>query len=86
MLTDLANEQVQMFVRDEKHPTFSSLHADPRTTPTCSSWSAVDRHWPVPRARWTREPGKVEELITLPNRKSIDDYKDRCRPLIASRR
>ena len=81
MLTDLANDQVQMFVRDEKHPAFNSLMLI-RNYADLFKLVSVDRHWPVPRARWTREPGKVEELITLPNRKSIDDYKERVQALI----
>src|SRR5262249_46929107 len=32
------------------------------------------RYFPVLRAKWTPEPGRVEELITLPNQRSVGEY------------
>jgi len=34
----------------------------------------IDRYFPVPRARWNATPGSVEELFTLPNYRSLEDY------------
>jgi hypothetical protein len=42
----------------------------------------VDRHFPVPRERWSPQPGVTEELLTLPNDKSIEDYKKRVQSLL----
>lgn len=42
----------------------------------------VDRHHPVPREKWSPTPGVSEELMTLPNEKSIDDYKKRVQGLL----
>src|SRR5262249_6954549 len=42
----------------------------------------IDRYFPVARARWNPEPGKTEELVTLPNRRSPEDYQDRVREIL----
>src|SRR5262249_34393496 len=35
------------------------------------------------RARWRPTPGKTEELVTLPNRSSVEEYKDSVQELLA---
>src|SRR5205807_5399973 len=34
----------------------------------------VHRHFPVPRARWHPEPGRVAELATLPNDQPVTAF------------
>lgn len=34
------------------------------------------------RGRWTFDPDRVKELVTLPNRKSLDDYRDQTLALL----
>ena len=88
MLTDLTNHQEQVFIRQgkENHPVFSKLMEGlgPRQQyREVFKLCTVDRHWPVVRIKWNPELGQVEELLTLPNRRSIDDYKDGVQTLLA---
>jgi hypothetical protein len=43
----------------------------------------IDRHWPaLPRFQWDPEGKEVKELIVLPNRRPMDDYKARAQELL----
>jgi hypothetical protein len=43
----------------------------------------VDRYWPAqPRFQWDPENKETRELIVLPNRKPMDDYKQRAQELV----
>lgn len=88
MFTDLANKQEQVFIRGgkENHPVFQGLMESlgPRQQyRQFFQLHTVDRHWPVVRTKWDPKPGQTDELLTLPNRKSIDDYKDSVQAVLA---
>jgi hypothetical protein len=43
----------------------------------------IDRYWPAqPRFQWDPENKETRELIVLPNRKPMDDYKQRAQELV----
>jgi hypothetical protein len=67
---DLLNPRYQIFIRNSGHPVF----ADVSKYPNFFKFLSIDRHYPVPRQRWSKEPGRVEELVTLPNDRPATDY------------
>lgn len=73
------------FVRDDAHPVLARLFRDDRNheVNTYLKFLFVERHVPVPRARWNPEPGAADELLTLPNNRPVDDYKEPVQRLIA---
>jgi hypothetical protein len=72
------------FVRSDSHPILTRLFREDRNREvnTYLKFLYVERYVPVPRARWNPEPGRVEELLTLPNYRSIDDYKEPAQKLV----
>ena len=52
-----------------------------RRTPTCK-FLLIDRYVPVNRARWNPAPGTADELLTMPNYRSMDDYKEEAQRLL----
>jgi len=42
----------------------------------------IDRHFPVARTRWAPRAGRDQELASLPNTKSSDDFKDGIQKLL----
>lgn len=76
----LADPRPQLLIRDPQHPVFQEV-ADPRLI-GLFSFLTVERHYPVPRARWEREPGRVEELATLPNERPVADYQAAAQELL----
>lgn len=72
IVRDLADPRPQLLIRDPDHPVFKEV-ADPRLV-GLFQFLTVERHYPVPRARWEREPGRVEELATLPNERPVGEY------------
>ncbi len=77
--------QMQVFLRDEQHKIFAPLTADPETRNIALGalyLVNIERHFPVPRDKWTAQPGRTQELLTLPNDKSMDDYKARVNTLL----
>lgn len=79
-----------LIVRDEKHPAFRELldeadptHFHPFYQVTFRYDVDVNKHYPVARAKWSPQAGKVEELASLPNTKSADDFKDNIQKLLA---
>jgi len=74
------DEQPKILFRDKVHPVVAGL------APSLSTFRylLIDRYFPpLPRSQWIEEnPDEpVKELITLPNRKSIDEYKERAQEL-----
>ena len=67
---------LQILVRSEKHPIFAEVWK--QNVRGLFKFLSIDRYWPVSRTRWNPEPGKIEELVTLPNRRSMEDYQDRA--------
>src|SRR5438094_6549444 len=60
------------------HPMLASVYAHRDVF----RYLPIKRYFPVVRAKWNPERGRGEELVTLPNNKSIDDYKDAAQVLI----
>jgi hypothetical protein len=81
LLANLNDPQLQLFVRDPAHPVFQAVWDD--RIQSIFKFVNIDRYWPVQRQRWQPVPGKTEELVTLPNRGSVDDYKDQVQDLLA---
>jgi hypothetical protein len=71
---NLADLQLKIFVRNETNPIFFDVW-QPKLR-TFFDFLPIRRYYPVPRRIWHPEPGRVEELVTLPNRSSIRDYTD----------
>jgi hypothetical protein len=63
--------QYQIYVRDNQMPVFAEL-----THPKTREWLkmlAIDQWWPTEdRFKWNSDPLRVKELVTLPNRKPMD--------------
>lgn len=75
----------KVYPRSDGHQVLSRIYRDDRNREvnTYLKFLFVDRYVPVPRARWSPEPGRTEELFTLPNYRSIDDYKEPAQRLLA---
>jgi hypothetical protein len=68
--------QYQIYIRDDTHPITREV-ADPKIK-EAFKFLSIDQYWPTePRFRWNADPTKVHELITLPNRKGLNDYTDK---------
>jgi hypothetical protein len=72
MEPDLFDGQLKLFVRDASQPIFAEVW-QPRYR-RYFQFLPIRRYYPVPRRNWNRAPGAVEELATLPNRRSMNDY------------
>ncbi len=70
LLQNLLEPRQQAYVRNESNPVVAEL-AKFRSYLT---YLNIERYWPVPRLRWNSEEGKVEELLTLPNDRSVAEY------------
>jgi hypothetical protein len=63
--------QYQIYVRDNQMPVFAEL-AHPKTREWLKML-AIDQWWPTEdRFKWNSDPTRVKELVTLPNRKPMD--------------
>src|SRR5262249_30117820 len=68
------------YPRNESHPVFTRIYRDERTRGQSREnskyliFANVDRYFPVPRSRWHTKPGVIDELMTLPNNRTINDY------------
>jgi len=78
----LLDGQAKLFVRGETHPVFAEAFKDEKEREFLRAsfrYITFDRYYPVPRLRWETEPARqVEEVLTLPNRRSPDDYRDQA--------
>src|SRR5262249_55913681 len=77
--------QYKVFFRDPTHPLFAELfkdEAEHRAFLDFLKFLVIDRYYPVPRLKWKNESGQAKELMTLPNRRSIDDYKDEAQDIL----
>src|SRR5947209_1396061 len=74
----------KIFPRGEDHPIMARLYRDDKNheVNTYLKFLFIDRYFPVPRAKWNPEPGRVEELLTLPNNRPMDDYKEQAQRLL----
>lgn len=69
---NLLDNQYKVFLRDDNHPLVAKL-APPKVR-TLLKFLSIKRYYPVPRAKWAPEPGRVEEVVTLPNQRAVQDY------------
>lgn len=81
-LDRLLDGQAKVFVRNESHPIVAEAFKDKgekgeRNFMLASfKFLIFDRYYPVPRLKWEPEGGRADEVLTLPNRRSIEDYKE----------
>jgi hypothetical protein len=78
-----ANLPAKLFPRGD-HPILDRLYRDDKTreSNTYLRFLLIDRYFPVNRARWNPAPGTTDELLTLPNYRSMDDYKEEAQRLL----
>jgi hypothetical protein len=72
------DEQPKILFRDPEHPMVAGLF------PSRSAFRflGIDLYYKAqPRSTWDPEPRQAEEIIVLPNTRSIDDYKGRSQEL-----
>jgi hypothetical protein len=69
---NLSEQQPKIIVLNESHPIFAEVW-QPRIR-GIFNFLPIKRYFPVPRRKWNRQPGQVEELVALPNQRSIRDY------------
>jgi hypothetical protein len=79
---DLLDLQLKLFVRDENHPIFQEIWK-PNYRPYFSFLS-MRRYYAVPRKQWSPAPGRVEEVATLPNQKSMREYSGEGQAILES--
>jgi hypothetical protein len=74
----------KVYPRGDSHPILTRLYREDknRQANTYLRFLLVDQYFPVTRARWNVAPGTVEELLTLPNYRSLDDYKEPTQRLL----
>jgi hypothetical protein len=78
----LTEPRAQVYFRNPQAPVVAEL-ADPKNQMlSVLRFLSIDRHWPVPRARWNFDPARVEELATLPNNRPVTDYQAAAQDLL----
>jgi hypothetical protein len=77
---NLFDDQLKIFVREEKHPMFAELW-DPKYR-GIYKFLSIKRYFPVHRRDWQKEPGRVDELVTLPNNRSMRDYASQAQAIL----
>lgn len=71
-----------VILRDETHPLFRDMREPLYQTVVFRYHLDIDQHFPIVRARWAPAPGRVRELASLHNTKSVDDYKGAVQTLL----
>jgi hypothetical protein len=66
----LFDAQYKLFFRDPTHPVVRELVPQR----DLFKFLLINRYFPVQRAKWNPEPGKVVEVMTLPNERPVTDY------------
>jgi hypothetical protein len=79
MQPDLFDNQLKLFVRDEKHPIFAEVWQP--NYRAVFNFLPIKRYFPVPRRDWLKNPN-VEELATLPNQRSMRDYSGEAQSVV----
>jgi hypothetical protein len=79
----LIAQQPSIFIRDEQHPMFVELYKEDkeRQINKFFPYLSIEKYYPVAKGRWNRTQDQ-SELITLPNRQSLDAYKAEAQALI----
>jgi hypothetical protein len=72
------DEQPKILFRDPEHSMISSLYPNR----SAFRFLGIDLYYKAqPRSQWDPEPRQAQEIIVLPNTRSIDDYKGRSQEL-----
>jgi Aerotolerance regulator N-terminal len=81
--------QQQIFPRDKQHPALESLYADGGRVRSdvggfdrILNYVVIDRYFQVNRLAWKRDDSTVQEIMTLPNLKPMDNYTQRVENLL----
>jgi Aerotolerance regulator N-terminal len=81
--------QQQIFPRDKQHPALESLYADGGRVRSdvggfdrILNYVVIDRYFQVNRLAWKRDDSTVQEIMTLPNLKAMDNYTQRVENLL----
>ncbi|MBY0523357.1 MAG: BatA domain-containing protein [Gemmataceae bacterium] len=82
LLQTLTDPQEQILVRKE-HEKHSMLEEINREYRPFFMFLNIERYHPVARTKWNPQPGKVKELVTLPNNKSVEDYSAAVQSLLS---
>ncbi len=77
---NLFDQQLKIFVRDESNPIFADVW-QPKVR-SIFSFLPIRRYYPVNRRAWNRDPGRVHELVTLPNQRAVRDYAAQAQELL----
>jgi hypothetical protein len=76
----LFEDQYQIYIRDPSHPIFQEA-AQPKYR-EMFKFLTINQYWPtLPRFQWNTDPNRFRELVTLPNRKAVDQYRARAAEL-----
>jgi hypothetical protein len=78
--TNLLDGQLKLFVRADDDPIFADVW-QPRMR-AVFNFLPIKRYYPVPRRLWNFEPGRVQEMATLPNQRSIRDYAGEAQAIV----
>jgi hypothetical protein len=79
----LLDDGQKIFIRG-KHPAFAWTLEDDGKMQSIFRFLIIDRYSPTQaRFKWPTAQGAVEELVTLPNRKPVEDYKLDANALLA---
>ena len=90
LIAMFSNPLPKIFPRNEAHPVFTRIYRDEKTHGMSREnskyliFANVDRYFPVPRSKWIAKPGVVDELMTLPNNRTIGDYADQANRILAN--
>ena len=75
---DLLDPRYQIFIRNPAHPVFAEVSKSKEFF----KFLSIDRYYPVPRTRWNKEAGRVEELVTLPNDRPVTEYQGAAQEIL----
>jgi hypothetical protein len=70
-------QQPSIFIRNEQHPMFAGLYKDEDKEHQINKffpYLTIEKFYGIQKGRWNRTQN-IDELITLPNRQSLDTYK-----------
>ncbi len=72
-----------IYIRNEQHPMFVELYKEDkeRQINKFFPYLSIEKYYAIPRGRWNKTENQ-DELITLPNRQSLDTYKAEAQSLI----
>ncbi|MFL5342230.1 MAG: BatA domain-containing protein [Gemmataceae bacterium] len=88
LIAMFSNPLPKIYPRNEAHPVFNRIYRDEKTKTLSREnskyliFANVDRYFPVPRRNWVQKPGVTDELMTLPNNRTINDYADQMNKIL----